>query len=520
MKKVKTSRLQKDLQELLEKMTVSEKRDFKKNARFWGGQPNYLKLFDYLNLPRKKTDPYPNTENIRQALNWSTAELSSVSRYLYDKIISSLRIAPQYAEVQHDLHNKIQDIHILIQKEIYPACLNLIETCKARAIQIDKPLIILEILFLQKRMLLKANMPNLQEALDALSAEERKVRAQYDRHLYLYDIGLRIALLNQNGEPPPTELVKAITQLTLTALDKESPNNQILFYQIQTDFLRAKARIAIAPGMEPIPFNKFVEDGFQIQQQVLNIFRRDDVFLHEYEEIYLGNLDRLLSFSLHLNRLDQFKYYEKVFRKFRHRLQYYQNIVPLNLMRLIKEKKIQEGCWFIEEDNDLLERRLHEYRTKISPSRLSVTYFTCAQLFFISEKFNPALKWLQKVELLDESKIQPELVRMAHLLTLVVQHELGTLRRHDRPEAFVDHLALYLKQKNIDDAFAGLFLQAMRAIAGALETPLPTTLAPFLVAGKKLMARSGKDHPDFLLLWWMDSRVSGVKMSGLADRYL
>lgn len=520
MSKVKNSRLQKGLQELLEKMTVSEKRDFKKNSKFWGGNPSYLKLFAYLNQPRKKAEPYPSTENIKRTFGWTAAQVSSVTRYLFDKILASLRTAPQSAAELHELYQKIQDIQILVQKEIYPASLELIEFCKTRAFRIDKPLVLLELLYLQKKVLVETGVRNLREQLDTLSAQEKETRLLFERYLYLNDLYLHIALQNQKGEQPDPDLVKKIIQLKFKPIDQKSFNNQILLYQIQIDFLRCKARFAIEPEPEPIPFARFLEEAFGFQQQIMKIFKQDDVFLKEYEERYLTGLDRFLTISLHLNRLEQFKFYEKDFRNFRHRLQYYRNIVHLNLLRHIQEKQFLEGCWFIEEDKHLLERKLAEHRANISHSRLAVIFFACAQLYFITEKFGPAQKWLRKVESLDEHEIQPVLIVMTNLLTLVVQFELRIIQRHDHPQAFVDALERFIRRKKIEDEFVELLLEAFRTLIRHDDVPARTTLEPFLETGKALMAKKEKGHPYLLLLWWMDSRISVRKMSTLADQYM
>lgn len=520
MSKVKTYRLQKNLQELLHKMTASEKRDFKKNSKFWGGNPYYLKLFAYLNLPRKKTEPHPDPENIKHDLKWSTAQVSSVSRYLFNKILGSLCIAPQSSEVLHDLYQNLQEIQILLQKEIYPAGLELIKICKVKAIQIDKPLLLLELLYLQKKVLVEINAHNLQEQLDKLSTQEKETRMRLDRYLYLNDIYLHIALLNRKGEQISSELVDKITKLKLEPIDKDSPNNQIHFYLIQTDFLRCKARAVIPPDPAPVPFVQFLEKAFDFEQKIMEIYQQNDVFLSEYEERYLISLDRFLTIALHLNRLDQFKSYEKDFRRFRHRLLYYRNIVHLNLLRHIQEKQFRDGCWFIEEDKNLLERKLNEHHDNISPSRLAVIFFACAQLYFITEKFGPAQKWLRKVESLDEHEIQSVLIVMTNLLNLVVQFELRVIQRHDRPQAFVDALERFIRRKKIEDEFVELFLEAFRTLIRHADVPARTTLVPFLEAGKELMAKKEKGHPYLLLLWWMDSRVNVRKMSTLADQYM
>lgn len=520
MVKIKNSRLQKNLQELLEKMTVSEKRDFKKNSKFWGGNPNYLKLYAYLNRPRKKTEPFPSIEDIRQTFGWSAAQASSVARYLFDKILSSLRIAPPTAAELHGLYQKIQDIQVLLQKEIYPASLELIEFCKSRALRIDKPLVLLELLYLQKKVLVETGVRNLLEQLDILSVQEKETRLLFERYLYLNDLYLHIALQNRKGEQPDPNLVKKIIQLKLEPIDQESPNNQILLHQIQIDFLSCKSRFAIGPDPEPIPLARFLESAFDLQRQIMEIYKRDDVFLKENEERYLTGLDRFLTIALHLNRLEQFKFYEKDFRTYRHRLQYYRNIVHLNLLRHIQEKQFREGCWFIEEDKNSLEHKLTEHRAHISHSRLAVIFFACAQLYFITEKFGTAQKWLRKVESLDEHEIQPVLMTMTNLLNLIVHFELRVIQRHDRPQAFVDALERFIRRKKIEDEFLELFLEAFRTLIRHDDVPARITLQPFLETGKELMAKKEKSHPYLLLLWWMDSRVNVRKMSTLADQYM
>jgi hypothetical protein len=120
------------------------------------------------------------------------------------------------------------------------------------------------------------------------------------------------------------------------------------------------------------------------------------------------------------------------------------------------------------------------------------------------------------VESLDEHEIQPVLIVMTNLLTLVVQFELRIIQRHDHPQAFVDALERF----KIEDEFVELLLEAFRTLIRHDDVPARTTLEPFLETGKALMAKKEKGHPYLLLLWWMDSRISVRKMSTLADQYM
>lgn len=433
-----------------------------------------------------------------------------------------MRIAPQAAEELHALHYKLQDIQILIQKGLYAAGLELAESSKTKAAQIDKLPLLLELLYLQKKILVETNfnLSELQEKFDEISNQELVARSLLDRYLFLHDVYLRLAFCNRYNLIPDGDLIQKIAALQLEPMDAWSPNSLILYYQIQVDLLRTRTRVALNPKMEKLPFAQFLEEAFVIQKHILVTFKKDDVFLKEHEEIYLANLDRYLTIALHLNQFQEFAAYERDFKKFRKRLQYYRNIVHLNLLRYIKERRFMEGCWFVEEDQNLLDRQLTEYRSKIPESRLGIIYFACLQLYFISEKFGPAQKWLRKVKHLEGAEIQPVLLNMTHLLDLIVQFELKLLQRSESPEDFVDAVAQFLRRQNVEHPFVLLFLKTFRALALDLASPARLILEPQLAACKALLAGKTKEDPYALLLWWMESRVSGKKMTELADQYL
>ena len=518
--KLKKSPLLNNLHLLIQSLDPSQKRDFRKYIRLWGNKSKaYERMFHFF----QETEKEPSGNQLRRKIsekNVVAAERSSdVGRYLYDKILDSLRRAPAHNQGFFRLLERMQDVQTLWQMELFDDCLALIRETKKLAARIDKPVLLLELLHMEKKVLVRINVSHVDSLLEVLQTQESICRAVIERNQLLNDLFMNISVRNRRSEPPPPDWAEKLTGLTTEPIDAFSRHNRILYFQIQTDYLRSRVRFAgkSEPGL--LPFETYLQGAFENEKKIVALFEEEPVFMNEYEEQYLGSLDRFLSIALLTNRLQYFEEYEKSLRRFRKRLLYYRSFAYLYLFWYIKSKQFAAGCLYIEENRKQLEKQLIKYRPHIMASRLAVVDYACFQLYFIVENFAEAQRWLRKVRQLGETDIQVEIRVMTHILEVVVQYELGNFSRQENPDAAVEGLNRFLNRLGIKDTFLAFFLHTLNEllISGSTVTAgFPQAVA----RGGELLSDRRKDDPFYLLLWWLESRATGQRMRDLADKYL
>src|SRR5262245_37410973 len=117
--------------ELIRSLTQSQKRDFKKFAQFYGRTEGrkYLQLFDAVNryLAGKKSEKDLTAFLLTIPVFKTREVVNAQARYLFDKILLSVRTLPEAQPRQQRLHGVFQDINFLYHKGLLQECTDLVE---------------------------------------------------------------------------------------------------------------------------------------------------------------------------------------------------------------------------------------------------------------------------------------------------------------------------------------------------------------------------------------------------------
>lgn len=498
---------------LMRSLTQSQKRDFKKYVKFWSGKSGrqYLRLFDALSVYLKAgKDEALLTEYLlaRKKFGHRSADLSRPTIYLYRKILESLRTTPEGPAHLFHLLALLQDILFLYHKNLSADCIPLIEEARTLARDLDKPALLLELLFLERRVRINEQLRQPDEYFSRQRLEEERLQQQLAFFNRCNALVYELTYHARSREPVPTSLEVEATLLreaiqtdTLPGL---SPRGKIRLYSALAIYHDLKHTHSAGTEKGLIKMANLTQ-SLHYQELALEAYRDTPLFFEAEQTQYVASLETYLNRCLRLGEVEKAERYMAVLEREKDAFLLCRTVAYIRLQHFIKNDDFRRAREYLVKRD--LESAIEKFKNRFPESRLLALRFTCGQVFFCLDDFNRAEDWFRQVADM-RPDIRPDAVWLCRLLKEICLFELGTYKNESNPARPLVNYARALRRAGAVNDFNEKLLEAASLV---FRNPRALTKAglPGLLAELNAELERAPAHYLYgMVLAWLDARLN------------
>lgn len=446
-----------ELHKLLHSLSQAEKRYvriFASKHLKEDGNSNYLILLDAI-LEQEEYDE----EALKTRLKKNKAlvrNLPSEKNYLYRFVMKSMRTFHSEKNVEKQLKEALLDIRFLRDKRLYNLANKEMEKAKKLAYQFEKYLVVLELLHLERHIIIERYAKDLHSKIQSINQETREVLVRYGKFMemtYLEnDIFLISRTRNLVRDEAQKDFLKSVekSQLLLEEPTEDSFELQRLYHSSKCNFYRA--------------FGEF-EQAYDHQKKLIELWEANPPRIRENSLSYKKYLSNYLN---NCNSLGRFEEFPPILEKIRsipcqsleEEAEEFQNVYYMELLYRMNTDRFETAVALLPE----IERGLKKYRTKINKARELAFYHNISVMLFLQHNYKEALNWVNRIINDGKSDVRQDIQSLARLFMLILHFELG---KHDLLEYEFRQVQRYLKQHNSLFHFETALLQQLQKLVGA-----------------------------------------------------
>ncbi|MCC6281660.1 MAG: hypothetical protein IT262_13725 [Saprospiraceae bacterium] len=503
---------------LIKSLSQTQKRDFKKYARFWSSdkEQKYIALFDHINryIAAQKEMSELATDLSDSKKFGPNASINTLAHYLFDKIMDSIRDTPRVIPSRHDrLFKAFYDIHFLFYKELYAECYKVIREAKRLAHDMDRPVYILELQIWEARITTRLSnvswkLADMQKELyDAL----QNIQETYTTFLQAQQLLVAFKTPDGNVSPEIRNLMNAIKDKKEDDLKGLSP--RLHYWRlVEVQHYFELQYIIERKSLQADPSQKNLSDGLHQLKENLDFLSENGKIIAEEEPvIYYSTLENYLSKCLELKDTEGIKKLESAFidnNDKKNEIHLYRSISHYRLLSYIRFNQFNEACLYIE--NQDLENNLQTRQHLISDNRMSIIRYGCVQAYFLNTNYKTALEWINRILNNPRSQSVPIAFQMSEMLQVICLIQIEPARNST---LLIDPLIRRCKRREPKNKFLHDLLLSLRY--AAMQQQGATEKAT-LKQRNKLNAYLDKNKTLYVygpVLAWIDSRISGKSLA-------
>jgi len=487
-----------DLFDLINSLSMSEKRYFKLSASLLKGSKNYIRLFDTID----KQEIY-DEKLIKRTFHQEAfiKQLPRVKNYLYKLVLKSLRAYHSDLTIDSELKNLIRNVELLYFKELYGQCMKLLRKAKQIAGEYEKYSQSIEIINWEQRVLLETSRKGLNEILEEEGKCLDKLKNIHDYNSLstrIFGVLRRKGLLrNQNEIKKLTEIIK--NPLLITEGKASSYKAKLYYYGIYSAYFR-----------ETRAFIKC----YNVCKKCIQFLESHPALIKEDPFSYIGGLNNLLVSQFELKKYDEIlytlnklkavpkKFTSKIIRKSEASLlvRFYKFLLAF----YYRTGHFERGAKNVPE----IEIFLSGSQQKINEQNEIELYFMISNTYFAFENYTTALKWLNKIINNTEIDSRHDIYSFARILNLIIHFELGN---NDLLDNLVISTYRFLYKRNTLFEFETIVLDFIRKKLPEVTTQKELILI-FMELKQELeeiikdpLEKKALDYFDFIS--WLESKI-------------
>jgi hypothetical protein len=504
------------LENLMRSLTQAQRRDFKKYVKFWGGKTGrkYLVLFDAIQqyiavgkdekrlkehlLGREKSEQEPD-------------EVITAAKYLYRKILESMRTTPDAAPHFNRLNALMQDIGFLYAKNLFSDAQALVNEALKLAQDLDKPNFELELNFWKKKLLLAQNSLTPEISAEWLQAQQHLSNVQ--QTLLNYEkLENELNIFFRKKEKLPQALDKQVKAI-LIEMDNGLPEQltvraKIRLYSSLSHYF--DLQYALAPGKTESGLVKKsrAEKSVHFQAKALEVFQSNKIFAEDEQPFFMNVLGNYLNRCLRFEQTELMKELEEQLTKSKNDFLKYRLVAYQRLQHLLKTNKFEHARAYFEENK--VADGIEKYKHQMPETRLLALYFTVGQIYYSLNDFDRASDWFGRAAQMRVS-INTNVVLVSKVLEIISLREYGAY--DDDPTRPVKNLRRSLRRAGLMDDFMTKTLDAVEILFRNSDS-LSETQLPSLLSKLRHTYEDDKTKSLYgMILAWFDARLNGNKVS-------
>lgn len=493
-----------DLFRLIKSLTKSEKGFFKKFAarNSPGGKSNYISLFDAIESMENYDD-----EALKKKLQHQpfVSQIPVYKVYLFNLILKALQQYGSYENTDSKLADMVAGARILAKKQMPKEAQKILKKAKEIAYKYDNEKALLEILFLERNILMVTPDKHVLEKRRAIYEEHKQfIERLENRFHYTWLSDQMVMFVEHRGDirnlNRKQEMEKIIADPYMQSADKATGFSAKMFYYHTLLFYYIS-------NEKRKKMHTVTKEEIKVQEQYRH-------FIEENPNNYIsGLLNYLLSAHLTGNKADV---RDALRRLALARRQYRGKLSPnLETELFMKAKNIELIIYADNSDIEkgksavkMVEADLKKYRNFISHPLKITLYYNSSHICFLDDDFDRALYFINK--LLNESEeMRSDVYNFAKLYNLIIHYELG---HFDHLEYITENTYRYLKERKSLYKVEELVINAIRKVLNTTDKNEIKNIFDELLAGLKktsddLKSRQTFEFFDFVS--WAQSKVTG-----------
>ncbi len=482
-------------------MSKQEKRYFKLFTTFYTNRRsnNYTLLFDVID----KLAVYDESRLLKLIAKTSFAgRLADTKQKLSKLILNSLAAYQAGKTINSDLREMLAHAEILHQKGLYRHCRKLLVKLKKKAKFHQKHIFLLEVLFWERRLLVKEAPDDLELELLKLNEQKKSAMAMIkstDHFLELMDnvqsTGRRYARLHRSEDRQ--------------ALEQAFKESRAESGEDATTFV---ARIS---HWEALGFYSQLTgktaDALHYYRKALEVWEDHAEQIQDDPDTYKMFLSNYLTCCIALRQFEDFQRYLQRIKalpsiSLRSKITMFEQVSYLELMFCLNNGKLEEGMQAVRE----FEAGIESYRAKISPNRLVTMRHNCSILYFLAGSYVEALEHINAIIDLKLGESRQDIQMFTRIFSVILHYELGNF---DILENLLRSAYRYLNKRNAYLDYERLILNAIKRLVASPDSRTARTI--FHRMRKELqLVSEGETHklpvglPELLI--WVESKIERV----------
>ena len=404
--------------QLIHSLQKSEKRNFKLYVQR-NSANNDLKIVQLFDILDKSSD-YDEDQIITRAPTIKKQQLSNMKAHLYRQILASLRVLESNENIDIQLHEQLDYARILYNKGLYLQSLKVLDKIKETARAHNQVSILVEVLFLEKKIEALHITRSIQDRANQLAAESIDTNTRLLRISNLSNLALQLYswyINNGHARNEKDELeIEAFFKKYIIELPADAGfYSKLYFYQCYCWYA-------------------FIRQNFlsyyRYTQKWVGIFAAEPKMIEIETATYIKGVHNLLNAHFTLRNYKKFRETIHAFEEFsetdivklnyNNRIQVFVYLYIAKINQHFLQGTFREGIVLVP----YIENKLEEFELNLDRHRTLVFYYKIASLYFGAGNYGDTIDYLNKI-INWKVDLRNDLQCYARLLHLLAHYEIG-----------------------------------------------------------------------------------------------
>lgn len=496
-----------DLFELIQNMNASEKRYFKLYAqRHFNNSCNGLKIFDYVD----QLEVYDEEKLMKDFKKESFINKFSITKArLYDQILSSLNAFHAGKSINAQLFKQLHGIEILFSKALYEQCKKIIRSARKLAEKHERYEILVQINNWEKKLIENSGFQIEEKELQKFLKEELTTLKRISNFNQIWQFKSELLFkLNHKGvatSKEDKEIVQGILQKGFSILPESFMEKYMLNH--------LKSGCYFAMG-ELINCSDCLQKNY-------DLLMKNKKKVQEDPALFLSTSTNLIYVKTKLSDFEGAHYLLADLKRFKNLfdidwtsdidIKWFSSLKSIELNYRIEKGDIPG----LQDLISSLDRDLENYKTKLSPLRLSYFLFEKAGIEIQLNQTSKAIKTLNELLTNPDLEQREDIYTYGRILEVVAQYDL---ERFELLPYTIRSLQRYLKSREKEFNFELDYLkhmsQALKQENQGDRAEVWSKIAQQAEQNPVDYANKANRYFDFVL--WIKAKANGKLMSEVA----
>ncbi|MEZ5012896.1 MAG: hypothetical protein R2794_01265 [Chitinophagales bacterium] len=402
-----------DLYQLIRTLSIPEKRYFRLFAQrhVIGEKNSYEVLFDLVDAQVQKG--IYNEQDVKKKLPAKAAtHLAAGKHYLYELILRSMRGFHENKSRRDAIHQRLIDIRFLMDKGLYAKSRQFIQSAKKDALEIEYFAGLIELLYLERRMLRLSLDKDADTTFSDISALEQDALQKISDELFyrtLYD--QNFVLLQEKYTPAEREDLSRIRIGTIQQKTRATSFNAMaLHYSILADDAQLRRKF---------------DEARSFMREVVQLFEEAPLMRAEQSQRYINVLSNYLNSCFLARDFSDFQPVLRTLAKIKPQKEEEEVLLFRSRYMLELLYYMNQSDWTrAEKLFPDIRSGLKRFAGRLPEGSVLVLHYNMATVYFMQRNYAKSLDSFVFITDSASKNIRRDLQKNAQLLQIVVHYEL------------------------------------------------------------------------------------------------
>jgi len=489
--------------ELIHSLSKNEKRYFSLLIGNSGNAEDkkVVKLFNHLN----KVDEYDESKLLKQVPEIKAEQLANQKAYLYQKILQALRLynSPKIIDLQ--IREQIDFAQILFERRLYSQGLSALKKARKLASLQENLEQQLEILKMERGVLLQTIGPDLEERVDALIADVRLLSQRINNIQTFANLSIKLnsfyTRLGFIRDEQDYTRVKEYFYNNLPAYEEEdlSLSEKIHLYRLFAGYFL---------------FTQDFENGYLFAHKLVQLFDENPHIINSSLEAYIKALNQLLIVQHRLFRYVEFVQTNRKLHSISRNPSFHINeSMRITLLkyyymheinRYFMTGRFDEGLTKVVDEQ---QKELNELIDLLDLHSSLVLTYKVACMYLGASNYKMTIKWLNRIVNQPVVDIREDIHSFARIINLICHYELGN---YDIINHYIISTYRFLLKKDDLHLFQKFILNFLKNLSTEVEDQDLMERFEKLKSQMLLLVNSAYEKRAFIyfdIISWLESKI-------------